>query len=89
VRCKLQESYLIVAATRESGLPVTYVVYPDEGHGFLQPESRTSHNAIALCLRLKVRESIRAIAGLRNTAIGHASGPWSALRDRSPPICGF
>jgi dipeptidyl aminopeptidase/acylaminoacyl peptidase len=29
------------------GLPVTYVVYPDEGHGFLRPESRTSFNAIS------------------------------------------
>jgi dipeptidyl aminopeptidase/acylaminoacyl peptidase len=47
VRCKLQESDQIVAAMRERGLPVTYVVYPDEGHGFLRPESRTSFNAIA------------------------------------------
>jgi dipeptidyl aminopeptidase/acylaminoacyl peptidase len=50
VRCKLQESDLIVAAMRESGLPVTYVVYPDEGHGFLRPESRTSFNAISEAL---------------------------------------
>jgi acetyl esterase/lipase len=47
VRCKLQESDQIVAAMRERGLPVTYVVYPDEGHGFLRPESRTSFNAIS------------------------------------------
>jgi dipeptidyl aminopeptidase/acylaminoacyl peptidase len=47
VRCKLQESDQIVAAMRERGLPVTYVVYPDEGHGFLRPEGRTSFNAIS------------------------------------------
>ena len=47
VRCKLQESDQIVAAMRERGLPVTYVVYLDEGHGFLRPESRTSFNAIS------------------------------------------
>jgi acylaminoacyl-peptidase len=47
VRCKLQESDQIVAAMRERGLPVTYVVYPDEGHGFLRPENRTSFNAIS------------------------------------------
>jgi dipeptidyl aminopeptidase/acylaminoacyl peptidase len=47
VRCKLQESDQIVAAMRERWLPVTYVVYPDEGHGFVRPESRTSFNAIS------------------------------------------
>jgi hypothetical protein len=26
---------------------VTYVVYPDEGHGFLRPESRISFNSIS------------------------------------------
>ena len=31
---------------RARGLPVTYVVYPEEGHGFMRPESRTSFNAI-------------------------------------------
>ncbi len=46
VRCKLQESDQIVAAMRARGLPVTYVVYPEEGHGFMRPESRTSFNAI-------------------------------------------
>jgi acylaminoacyl-peptidase len=46
VRCKLQESDQIVAAMRDRGLPVIYVVYPEEGHGFMRPESRTSFNAI-------------------------------------------
>jgi dipeptidyl aminopeptidase/acylaminoacyl peptidase len=47
VRCKIQESDQIVRAMRERRLPVTYVVYPDEGHGFLRPENRLSFNAIA------------------------------------------
>jgi dipeptidyl aminopeptidase/acylaminoacyl peptidase len=46
VRCKQQESDQIVAAMRERGLPVTYVVYPEEGHGLVRPESRTSFHAI-------------------------------------------
>ena len=29
------------------GLPVTYVLYPEEGHGFAVPENRISFNAIA------------------------------------------
>jgi acylaminoacyl-peptidase len=28
-------------------IPVTYVVYPDEGHGFAKPPNRLSHIAIA------------------------------------------
>ena len=31
------ESDQIVAAVRARGLPVTYVLYPDEGHGFSNP----------------------------------------------------
>lgn len=47
VRCKIQESDQIVAAMRERGLPVTYIVYPDEGHGFLRPENRMSFHVIS------------------------------------------
>jgi len=39
-RCKIRESDQIVAALRNNDLPVTYVVYPDEGHGFVRPENR-------------------------------------------------
>jgi dipeptidyl aminopeptidase/acylaminoacyl peptidase len=46
VRCKLAESDQIVAAMQARGLPVTYAVYPDEGHGFARPENRLSFNAI-------------------------------------------
>jgi len=39
VRCKVAEADRIVAAMTESGIPVTYVVFPDEGHGFHRPEN--------------------------------------------------
>jgi dipeptidyl aminopeptidase/acylaminoacyl peptidase len=42
VRRKLAESEQIVAAMRENGLPVRYLVYPDESHGFIRPENRLS-----------------------------------------------
>jgi dipeptidyl aminopeptidase/acylaminoacyl peptidase len=40
------ESDQIVAAVRKRGLPVTYVLYPDEGHGFSVPANRISSYAI-------------------------------------------
>lgn len=46
VRCKVSESDQIVAAMTAKGIPVTYVVFPDEGHGFARPENRLAFNAI-------------------------------------------
>jgi dipeptidyl aminopeptidase/acylaminoacyl peptidase len=47
VRCKIAESDTIVEAMQAKGIPVTYVVYPDEGHGFHKPPNRLSYIAIA------------------------------------------
>jgi dipeptidyl aminopeptidase/acylaminoacyl peptidase len=47
VRCKVAESDTIVAAMQAKNIPVTYVVYPDEGHGFHKPPNRLSYVAIA------------------------------------------
>jgi len=38
-RVKQAESEQIVAAMKARGLPVTYIVFPDEGHGFARPEN--------------------------------------------------
>jgi acylaminoacyl-peptidase len=46
VRCTLAQSDLIVAAMQEKGIPVTYVVFPDEGHGFYRPENNIAFHAI-------------------------------------------
>lgn len=46
-RVKQAESDQIVSAMNEKNIPVTYVLYPDEGHGFARPENRLSFNAIA------------------------------------------
>jgi dipeptidyl aminopeptidase/acylaminoacyl peptidase len=47
VRVTKAESDQIVEAMQAKGLPVTYVLYPNEGHGFARPENRTSFNAVA------------------------------------------
>jgi dipeptidyl aminopeptidase/acylaminoacyl peptidase len=46
-RVKQAESDQIVTAMKEKKIPVTYVLYPDEGHGFARPENSLSFNAIA------------------------------------------
>jgi dipeptidyl aminopeptidase/acylaminoacyl peptidase len=46
-RVKQAESEQIVAAIEKTGGGVTYVVYPDEGHGFARPENRIDFNARA------------------------------------------
>ena len=46
-RVKQAESDQIVHAMQTRNIPVTYVLYPDEGHGFARPENRLSFNAIA------------------------------------------
>jgi dipeptidyl aminopeptidase/acylaminoacyl peptidase len=46
-RVKQAESDQIVKAMQARKIPVTYVLYPDEGHGFVRPENRKSFNAVA------------------------------------------
>jgi dipeptidyl aminopeptidase/acylaminoacyl peptidase len=46
-RVKQAESDQIVKSMKDKNLPVTYVLYPDEGHGFARPANRTSFYAVA------------------------------------------
>ena len=46
-RVKRAESDQIVDAMRERGIPVAYLLYPDEGHGFARPENNLSFMAVA------------------------------------------
>jgi dipeptidyl aminopeptidase/acylaminoacyl peptidase len=46
-RVNKDESDQIVAAARKNGATVTYVLYPDEGHGFAKPANRTSFYAVS------------------------------------------
>jgi hypothetical protein len=45
-RVKQAESDQIVTAMKKKQLPVTYVLYPDEGHGFARPQNRLAFYAI-------------------------------------------
>lgn len=55
-RVKQAESDQIVGAMKAAGIPVTYVLYPDEGHGFARPENSIAfyaitENFLAECIR--------------------------------------
>ena len=45
-RVKQAESDQIVHAMQEKKIPVTYVLFPDEGHGFARPPNRLAFNAV-------------------------------------------
>ncbi len=45
-RVKQAESDQIVAAMQARGIPVTYAVFPDEGHGFARPENNKAFYAV-------------------------------------------
>lgn len=45
-RVKQSESDQIVAAMQEKNIPVSYILYPDEGHGFARPENNLSFFAV-------------------------------------------
>ncbi|MEM9500692.1 MAG: S9 family peptidase [Pseudomonadota bacterium] len=46
-RVKQAESDQIVGAMKDAGIPVTYVLYPDEGHGFAKPTNSIAFFGIA------------------------------------------
>ena len=46
-RVKKAEADQIVAAMEERKIPVTYILYPDEGHGFARAPNRTSFYAVS------------------------------------------
>jgi dipeptidyl aminopeptidase/acylaminoacyl peptidase len=46
-RVNIAESQQIVDAMKAKGIPVTYIVFPDEGHGFARPQNNIAFNAVA------------------------------------------
>jgi dipeptidyl aminopeptidase/acylaminoacyl peptidase len=47
VRVVPAESEQMVTALKARGVPVTYITFSDEGHGFVRPENRMAFNAVA------------------------------------------
>jgi len=65
VRVNIRNSDLIVAEARKHGVPVIYVVYTDEGHGFVRPENNLDFYG-------RVEEFL-------STYLGGRTEPWRAI----------
>jgi len=93
-RVKQSESDQIVKAMQENDLAVTYVLYPDEGHGFGRPENRESFYAIMeaflnRCLGGRAQAIGDALAGSStNVPAGaqHVPGLAEALEGFEPTV---
>ena len=73
------ESDQIVEAMKKKNIPVTYVLFPDEGHGFARPENSKAFNAVAegflgTCLGGRVEPIGQDIAGSSITVPQGADG---------------
>ncbi|MFC3068203.1 S9 family peptidase [Phenylobacterium soli] len=72
-RVNVRESQQIVDAMKAKGLPVTYVLFPDEGHGFARPENNiaffaTAEHFLERCLGGRSEPFGAAFAGSSITA---------------------
>jgi dipeptidyl aminopeptidase/acylaminoacyl peptidase len=89
-RVKQAESDQIVAAMQAKNIPVTYVLFPDEGHGFARPENNiafmaVAENFLASCLGGRAEPIGRTVAASSATVphgAQYASGLQEALAAR-------
>ena len=87
-RVKQAESDQIVSAMNEKGIPVTYVLFPDEGHGFARPENNIAFNAVtenflATCLGGRaepIGDTVKASSAKVPTGAAFTQGLEAALQ---------
>jgi dipeptidyl aminopeptidase/acylaminoacyl peptidase len=82
-RVNVRESDQIVAAMKAKNIPVTYVVFPDEGHGFHRPVNDIAFNAIT-------ENFLQPCLGGRAEPIGDAlKGSTAEVREGSGNVPGL
>jgi dipeptidyl aminopeptidase/acylaminoacyl peptidase len=82
-RVNVRESDQIVAAMKAKNIPVTYVVFPDEGHGFHRPVNDIAFNAIT-------ENFLQPCLGGRAEPIGDAlKGSTAEVREGSGNLPGL
>ena len=70
-RVNKRESDQIVEAMKAKNVPVTYVLFPDEGHGFARPVNNIAFNAVA-------ENFLQPCLGGRAEPIGNSLQPSTA-----------
>jgi acetyl esterase/lipase len=88
------ESDQLVAKMEAKGLPVTYVLFPDEGHGFARPENRMAFYAVTESFLGGIFDRPAEPIGhdLRGSSLGvpsgaeHIDGLPEALADFEPVV---
>ena len=91
-RVNQREAGQIVAAMKAKNIPVTYILFPDEGHGFARPENNiafyaASEQFLAKCLGGRAEPYGQAFAGSSITSpygAEFAPGLQAALAAHSP-----
>jgi dipeptidyl aminopeptidase/acylaminoacyl peptidase len=86
-RVNQAESDQIVEAMQAKGIPVTYVLFPDEGHGFARPENNIAFNAVtenflSACLRGRaepIGETVKKSSARIPVGAKHTPGLEAAL----------
>jgi len=84
-RVTQKESDQLVAAMAAKGIPVTYVLYADEGHGFARPENRisfyaTSEAFLAKCLGGRA-EPLGEVFKVANAKVPQGAGEVPGLSE--------
>jgi dipeptidyl aminopeptidase/acylaminoacyl peptidase len=87
-RVNQAESDQIVSAMQAKGIPVTYVLFPDEGHGFARPENNIAFNAVtenflAGCLKGRaepIGETVKKSSAKVPVGVQHTPGLEAALK---------
>ncbi|MDQ6684542.1 MAG: S9 family peptidase [Pseudomonadota bacterium] len=84
-RVNVRESDQIVEAMKAKNIPVTYVVFPDEGHGFARPANNIAFNAVTesflgRCLGVRA-EPIGAALKASTAEVRHGAEFAPGLKD--------
>lgn len=82
-RVNVAESDQIVSAMKAKNIPVTYVVFPDEGHGFARPVNNIAFNAVT-------ENFLAGCLGGRSEPIGTAlTGSTAQVREGAGNVKGL
>ena len=87
-RVKQPESDQIVAAARNNGKDVLYLLYKDEGHGFARPENRVSYAAASELMETGISNLTEDTAPALIHFADGSTQQWLMVRLEEPKTAG-